>query len=173
LISKLTGYNSPTGDIYEDFAKEFGMDRAEAKNLVFRQLYGNIYNQYENFKFFKLTKEYISELWKKFNTDGYVEKIISKGKFRRDSLENMNPQKLFNYLIQSYETENNVQILKEILTILNGKKSKVILYTYDALLVDVSGEDKAEIKEALRVFEDNNLKVKLTYGKDYNSLTTL
>ena len=102
-----------------------------------------------------------------------MEKIISKGKFRRDSLENMNPQKLFNYLIQSYETENNVQILKEILTILNGKKSKVILYTYDALLVDVSGEDKAEIKEALRVFEDNNLKVKLTYGKDYNSLTTL
>ena len=173
LISKLVGYNSPTGDIYEDFAKEFGMDRAEAKNLVFRQLYGNIYNQYENFEFFKLTKEYISELWKKFNGDGYIEKIISKGKFKRASLENMNPQKLFNYLIQSYETENNVQILKEILTILNGKKSKVILYTYDAILIDVSGEDKAEIKEALKVFEDNNLKVKLTYGKDYNSLTAL
>jgi hypothetical protein len=85
----------------------------------------------------------------------------------------MNPQKLFNYLIQSYETENNVQILKEILTILNGKKSKVVLYTYDAILIDVSGEDKAEIKEALKVFEDNNLKVKLTYGKDYNSLTAL
>lgn len=173
LISKLVGYESPTGDIYEDFAKEFNMDRAEAKILVFRQLYGNIYNQYENFEFFKLTKDYITSLWKKFNNDGYIEKIISKHKFTASSLENMNPQKLFNYLIQSYETENNVQVLKEILTVLNGGKSEVVLYTYDAFVIDTAKEDKEKIAQIIDIFKDNKLKIKVTYGKDYNSLKPL
>ena len=34
LIGQMVGYDSPTGDIYEDFAAKYGMDRAEAKSLV-------------------------------------------------------------------------------------------------------------------------------------------
>jgi hypothetical protein len=56
--------------------KSFGMDSSEAKNLVFRQLYGNIYEQYQDFEFFKLTKEFISGLWgKKFMKEGKVDRF--------------------------------------------------------------------------------------------------
>jgi hypothetical protein len=173
LISKLVNYQSPTGDIYEDFAKQYSLSREEAKILVFKQLYGNIFDQYKDFEFFKLTREYVTETWKKFQTEGYIEKIISKQKFFSKDLENMNPQKLFNYLIQSYETEYNVGLLKEILTVLNKQDTKVILYTYDAILLDASKQDKEYIKEILNIFQEHNLKIKVTYGPDYDSIKTL
>jgi hypothetical protein len=173
LISKMVGYESPTGDIYEDFAKEYGMDRVEAKNLVFKQLYGHVYDQYKNFEFFKLTQKLIEKIWNIFDTKGeYL--IEETGKvFSKKELPNMNPQKLFNYIIQHTETSNNVALLQEILYIVHNRGTKVVLYTYDALLLDASKEDRDIIKEILNVFEQNKLKVKISYGNDYDSLQNL
>jgi len=173
LISQLVGYNSPTGDIYEDFAEQFEMERSEAKNLVFRQLYGNIYDQYKDFEFFKLTKEFIADVWKDFMADGEFEGFKSGQVFKAKDLENMNPQKLFNYLIQNLETANNVELLKDILYIINNTKTELILYTYDAFLFDFSKEDKETLKSILAIFEEKKLRVKLTYGTDYDSARPL
>jgi hypothetical protein len=57
----------------------------------------------------------------------------------------MNPQKLFNYLIQNLETANNVALLKDILYIINNRETKIILYTYDAFLFDFSKQDKEQL----------------------------
>ena len=173
LISQLVGYNSPTGDIYEDFAEQFSMDRSEAKNLVFRQLYGNIYDQYKEFEFFRLTQAFIADIWKDYMADGKVEGFLSGQVFHSKDLENMNPQKLFNYLIQNLETANNVALLKDILYIINNRKTKLVLYTYDAFLFDFSKEDKETLKSILEIFEEKKLKVKLTYGPDYDSAQPL
>ena len=173
LISQLVGYESKTGDIYEDFAEQFEMERSEAKNLVFRQLYGNIYDQYKDFEFFKLTKEFIADVWKDFMADGEFEGFMSGQVFKAKDLENMNPQKLFNYLIQNLETANNVELLKDILYIINSTKTELILYTYDAFLFDFSKEDKETLKSILAIFEEKKLKVKLTYGTDYDSARPL
>jgi len=173
LISKLVGYKSPTGDIYEDFAKEFSMDRSEAKNLVFRQLYGNIYDQYKDFEFFRLTRDFIADVWKDFMADGKFEGFLSGQVFHSKDLENMNPQKLFNYLIQNLETANNVALLKDILYIINSRKTELILYTYDAFLFDFSKEDKQALNSILNLFEEKELKVKLTYGPNYDSTRSL
>ena len=67
LISKIVNYQSPTGDIYEDFGQVYGMDRKEAKGLVFKQLYGNIFDQYKDFEFFKLTTQFIDKLMEKLS----------------------------------------------------------------------------------------------------------
>lgn len=173
LISKLVGYESPTGDIYEDFAKEFSMDRSEAKNLVFRQLYGNIYDQYKDFEFFKLTKAFIADIWQDFMADGYFKGFLSGQVFYAKDLENMNPQKLFNYLIQNLETANNVALLKDILYIINNRETKIILYTYDAFLFDFSKQDKEQLNQILNLFEEKKLKIKLTYGPNYHSTRSL
>jgi hypothetical protein len=85
----------------------------------------------------------------------------------------MNPQKLFNYLIQNLETANNVELLKDILYLINNKKTELILYTYDAFLFDFSKEDKETLKSILAIFEEKKLKVKLTYGTDYDSARPL
>jgi len=173
LIGQMVGYNSPTGDIYEDFAAKYGMDRAEAKSLVFKQLYGHIFDQYKDFEFFKLTQKLIEEIWSTFSSKGkYV--VQETGKvFKKDDLPNMNPQKLFNYVIQHWETYSNVAILKEIIYIINNKETKLVLYTYDAFLLDVNKQDKEEIKQILTVFKEKNLQIKTSYGPDYNTLQPL
>lgn len=170
LIGQMVGYNSPTGDIYEDFAAKYGMDRAEAKGLVFKQLYGHIFDQYKDFEFFQLTQKLIEEIWNTFSSKGkYV--VQETGKvFKKDDLPNMNPQKLFNYIIQHWETYSNVAILKEIIYIINNKETKLVLYTYDAFLLDVSKQDKDKIKKVLEVFETRGFLYKIKKGLDYDKI---
>ena len=174
LIGKLLSYESPTGDIYEDFAAAYGMERTEAKGMVFRQLYGNIYDQYKDFELFKGLSAEIKLNWEKFMTTGEIKGYVSNQVFKTKDLgENMNPQKLFNYMIQNLETAYNVGLLKNILHITNNTQSKVVLYTYDAILLDVKKEEKQEIKQILEVFDKNKLKIKVSYGPNYNSLRPL
>ena len=79
----------------------------------------------------------------------------------------MHPQKLMNYLIQSVETSRNIKILKDVLRYLQGKRTKVALYTYDSLLFDF---DKTEGKQLLNeleaiMSENNKYPVKFKYSK--------
>ena len=80
----------------------------------------------------------------------------------------MNPQKLFNYLLQNLETSTNVRILWEIIKILKNKQTKLILYTYDAFLLDVDKREKDVIKAILNVFDKHKLKVKIKHGSNYD-----
>jgi len=57
--------------------------------------------------------------------------------------------------------------------LLNSRASKVILYTYDAVLIDAAKEDKEIIKQILNIFEQKQLKIKISYGTDYNNLSSL
>ena len=80
----------------------------------------------------------------------------------------MNPQKLFNYIIQSLETSRNILILKEVLGYLRDKKTSVALYTYDAILFDFSKEDGKQVLEDLQRILDQGGKytVKYKYSKN-------
>ena len=62
--------------------------------------------------------------------------LIGKNRIiSRNNLSDMNPNKLFNYMIQLMETEHNVNVLEDILFEIEDDKSKLILYNYDAFLV--------------------------------------
>ena len=63
---------------------------------------------------------------------------------------------------------NNILILKEVLRYLQGKKTKVVLYTYDALLFDYSKEDGKETLEKLQEILEAGKKypVKFKFSKD-------
>ena len=80
----------------------------------------------------------------------------------------MNPQKLMNYVMQSLETSRNILILKDVLRYLQNKKTKVVLYTYDALLFDYSKEDGKETLEELKEILESgkNYPVKFKFSKD-------
>jgi hypothetical protein len=88
--------------------------------------------------------------------------------FKKDKLENMNPQKLLNYLIQNLETSTNVRILWEILKLLRGKKTKLVLYTYDAFLFDLSSDEKEVINEINQIIKGYKLATKISYGSTYD-----
>ena len=80
----------------------------------------------------------------------------------------MNPQKLFNYLLQNLETAVNVRILWEIIKLLQKKKTKLVLYTYDSFLLDLDNKEEKLVEEVLKIFKKYKLQVKLNYGSNYN-----
>ena len=92
---------------------------------------------------------------------------ISGKPFTR-GLKDMNPQKLMNYIMQSLETSRNILILKDVLRYLKNKKTKLVLYTYDALLFDFYKEDGKETLEELKEILESGGKypIKFKYSKD-------
>lgn len=170
LLSKLINYDFKEENIYESLSKIYNADITKAKELTFKQLYGGIYPQYKEFEFFKKTQNYIDELWDKFNSQGYIECPISKYRFEKNKLENINPQKLLNYLLQSLETSNNVCILWDILKVLRNKNTKLILYVYDSFLLDYDESEGNVLEEVLNIFQQYNLKIKIKTGCNYNEL---
>ena len=168
ITARLINYDFPTNDIHAAFAKMYGVSRDKAKELTFKQLYGGIFKEYRDIDFFKRVNNFINQKWLEFNTQGFAKCDISHYQFEKDLLDNMNPQKLFNYILQNYETSQNILILWDILSILRGKKSKLVLYTYDSFLVDLSKDEQGLLKDIQKIFENYKLNTKVKYGDDYD-----
>jgi hypothetical protein len=173
LLAKLVDYDFGDEDIYSHFANVYGMDRKDAKILTLQQLYGGILPQYENLEFFKKVKVYVEDLWEMFNNSGQVIVPISGHYFKKDKLENMNPQKLLNYLIQNLETAYNVSILWEVFKILKNKKTKLVLYTYDSFLLDWSDDERDVLTDIQKIFKKYKLNIKVAHGISYDFRPTV
>ena len=88
------------------------------------------------------------------------------------NLGDLNPQKLFNYYIQSYETERNVTLLKKIHNYLLSKGTDIVLYNYDSFLFDYSKKDGKELlKDIKRILENDGFVVKTKIGKNYGEMS--
>ena len=168
LLANLVGYEFKNKDIHEELANMYQVDYQKSKELTFKQLYGGIFEQYKNLEFFNKVQVYTDDLWDNFQYVGEVKCPISGYMFYKNKLENMNPQKLLNYLLQNLETSNNVNILWEIFKLLKGKNTKLVLYTYDAFLFDLDKQEKDTFNAILKVFETNNLQIKMSYGNTYD-----
>jgi hypothetical protein len=79
----------------------------------------------------------------------------------------MNPQKLFNYVLQNMETSVNIQILYRIFTLLKGKKTKLVLYTYDSFLFDFDESEIEVMEQIKKVFYKLKLQIKEKHGSTY------
>jgi hypothetical protein len=58
--------------------------------------------------------------------------------------------------------------LWEILKILRGKNTKLILYVYDSFLFDVDKTEKDTLKEIVDIFSKYKLHIKYKKGYTYN-----
>jgi len=168
LAGQLIDYKFNNPDIHSEFAELYGVGYNEAKELTFKQLYGGIFQEYQHLEFFQKIQSYINEQWKTFNKQGYIEAPISGYRFEKDKLDNMNPQKLFNYTLQNMETSVNIQILLKIHKILLGKYSKIVLYTYDSFLIDWDEDEENELEQIKDIFKEMNLSIKINKGKNYD-----
>jgi hypothetical protein len=170
LLSRLVGYDFGDKDIYSHFAEVYRLSRQEAKILTLQQLYGGILPQYKDLEFFRKVQTYVDDLWDTFQYQGFIKCPISGYEYYKDKLENMNPQKLLNYVLQNLETAFNVNILWKIFKILKGKNTKLILYTFDSFLFDWDKEESSILNDILNIFEFYKLQIKIKYGKDYHEL---
>tara|TARA_B100000085_G_scaffold15997_1_gene13780 strand:+ start:301 stop:1560 length:1260 start_codon:yes stop_codon:yes gene_type:complete len=168
LAAKLVGYKFPTSDIHSHFASLYKVDYQKAKELTFKQLYGGVFDNYKDLEFFSRIEKFVKNTWDVFNNEGYIECPISSFKLEKNKLDNMNPQKLFNYVLQNMETSQNVLALWDIFSILKGKKTRLVLYTYDSFLFDFAEEEASVIDKVREVFKKYDLNIKESEGYDYN-----
>ena len=168
LLANSLHYSFDSDDVHGSFAKMYKVDYKKAKEITFKQIYGGIWKQYEELEFFKKVKVYTDKLWHSFENEGYVKCPISGYKFEKSKMDNMNPQKLLNYVLQNLETANNVLILWDIFKILRGKNTKLVLYVYDSFLFDVDESEEETLKEINNIFKKFKLNTKSKKGKNYN-----
>jgi hypothetical protein len=86
-------------------------------------------------------------------------------------MEDMNPQKLLNYVLQNIETSQNVLIMWDIFKILKGKNTKLVLYVFDSFLFDVDENEKEILKEIAKIFENKQLQIKIKKGTNYHNIS--
>ena len=131
LIGRMVGYDFPKGETaHQHLAKWYGVsDYTEAKGLTFRYLYGGLDDTARGIPFFKKVDEYIQSLYQTFVISGKLTTPIYKREIPFSRIESPTEQKVFNYLLQSLETEINYMKIGEVLDFLVGKMSKMILYT--------------------------------------------
>ena len=177
LIASLIDIEQPEGSFHRYLGRlYFDSDTLtkeqydESKKISFQILYGGIPKEFLRIEYFNKTSLYISKLWDIYNSKGYIETPILKRRLYKRNLRDMNPQKLFNYLIQAYETEMNCKVLKNILELLEEHSSKMVLYVYDAFIFDVDPDEKFLLKEIQSIM---SFPSKLKIGRDYHNMKHL
>jgi len=182
LIADLIDYKLPEGSVHEYFGKQyFGVDKLsneqyeQSKQITFRLLYGGIDKDFEKIPFFGKTKKYIYKLWNEFKKQGYIKTPYFKRPMYKKYLHETNPNKLFNYLLQASETENNLYVINEINSLLGQYNSDLILYTYDSLLIDFNiGDGRELIMKLQEVMSQNNkYPVKIKAGINYHTMNDM
>jgi len=135
----------------------------ESKKLTFYYLYGDM-TDVMGIPFYQKT----SELIKSFDSK---DKIVTPV-FKREILtDGMSKEKVFNYFLQSMETEINFVKMKQLNRLLSGKQTKLILYTYDSFLIDYHpNEDINILKEIKKILEWGDFTVTISQGNDYKNM---
>jgi len=181
LIAKLIGYNLPNGSIHEYFGKfYFDTDTLteeqyeQSKQITFRLLYGGIDKEFLEIPFFKQVNAFVYSLWDTCKKRNYVETPILKRKIHKDSITNITANKLFNYYLQALETEVSTPKLQQVLEYLIPYNSKLILYTYDSILLDVDySEAKQILPELINIMQRGNFPVKCKVGGIYSKMNSI
>jgi hypothetical protein len=83
----------------------------------------------------------------------------------------LNPQKVFNYLLQATETELNMDTMRKVLEFIEQTDIELSLYTYDSFLfsfpLDTPKEQALKLKE---IVESNGFPINASWGSDYSKL---
>jgi hypothetical protein len=175
LIAKLVGYEFPKGiSAHQHLADLYGCDYETAKKVTFTYLYGGLDDNARKVPFFQKVEGYIRELYQKFVISGRLTTPLYKREIHFSKIEGATEQKVFNYLLQALETEVNYMKIEKVLDLLNGKMSKMILYTYDAFLIDVHPIERDWVLSEVRgIMEVGGFPVKVEEGTNYNNLVVI
>lgn len=178
ILCKIINYTFEDSDIHRHIGKYYyekdvlsEEEYQESKRLTFRLLYtdSNI-EEIKTIEFFNKVKELKETLWKKYKKDGYINSFYSGRPIKNiDSKTQILP-----YILQSYETERNIEVMKKILYYLKDKKTKLILYCYDSFLFDFCKEDGTVVLNTINnILEEDYYRTSCKYGKNYKELENI
>ena len=172
LIGEVVDYQFPKGSVHSHMAKLYDVDYDKAKSLSFQYLYGSIpYEVSQINPFFCKVEAYIEKVWKQYKSKNFIESDIYNKRIYRKNLSDMNKNKVFNYLIQLMETENNMKALSALIPKLTKYETKLILYSYDSFLFDFNMSDGLDcLKEIKTTLEQEKYPVKVSWGINYHEM---
>jgi hypothetical protein len=169
IIGKLIGYQLPQTSVHQWLADQYGVPYDESKGITFQLLYGGIPEEFDSIPYYKGVREYIERLWEDSTTKGYLQ--TQHRRIPLSVIEDTNPQKVFNYLLQATETELNMGIMKRVLEFIKQTEIELTLYTYDSFLfsfpLDTPKEHATKLKELV---ESGGFPIKGSWGTDYSKL---
>ena len=169
IIGKLIDYDLPDTSVHQWLADQYGVDYGESKGITFQLLYGGIPEEFDSIPYYKKVREYIDEMWSKASKVGYVS--TNNRNIPLKYIEQSNPQKVFNYLLQATETELNMDTMRKVLEFIEQTDIELSLYTYDSFLfsypLDTPKEHALKLKE---IVESNGFPIKASWGTDYSKL---
>ena len=174
LIGHILDYKFPKGSVHEHMREFYGdITYEESKNTSFQYLYGRIPQQIiDTNPFFSRVNKYITEIWGEFKREDFVKSNIYKKTIYKKNLSAMNRNKLFNYMIQLLETENNMKVMTQLIPFLKDKQSKLILYSYDSFLFDFKLTDGLDfLKGVKQILEQGGVfPTKSSRGLNYHEM---
>ena len=141
----------------------------KSKTLTFKQIYGGIDKANLKHPFFRKTQNFIDIIWEEFNKKGEIK--CGNYTFTKEHYGGLNAQRLFNYYIQATETETNIRKIKIIQDYLKDKKTRLVLYIYDAFVFDVAKSDGKKTLSHLESILSDKFPVKIKMGKHYGALS--
>ena len=175
LIGDIVGYRFH-GNVHNELAQIYFKSKEitpqqykESKTLTFKQIYGGIDKANLHHPFFRKTQDFINIIWEEFNKKGEI--ICGGYEIKKENHPKIHAQKLFNYYIQATETYTNVEKINEIQDYLENKKTKLVLYIYDAFIFDVSKDDGKQTLLDLENILSEKFPIKLKVGKHYGALS--
>lgn len=169
LIGKLIDFPLPQTNVHQWLAEQYGCDIAEGKGVTFRLLYGGIDDEFRQIPYFDKVAHFIERFWKESVVKGYIQ--TPNRQIPTMWVEQPNSQKVFNYLLQAYETEMNVDKMRKILDYIRGSGITLELYTYDSFLFDVPTDVNKELIRGLKeIIEEGGFPIKASWGKTYGNL---
>ena len=143
----------------------------ESKKVSWQILYGNVSVTEKENPFFYTIEKMSDALWRIFNSNKSFKSHIYRRQFVSDQISDPNKNKVLNYFIQSYETENNIETIKKINKYLEKRSTRMMLYTYDSFLFDLDRtEGFKTVLQIKEILEDGKYPVKVKAGLDYGSM---
>ena len=179
IISKLIGYDAPKGSFHRHLAKlYFGEsdisdeEYKEAKKFTFQFLYNpkGIPDELLQLDFFQGVKEFTEQVWSIYQKHGVIQTPLHGRQITGSAIENFNPAKATNYLLQSGSAEIACAQIKKLLDYLSDKNTCVCLYLYDSVLVDYDRSDSSSIQKIKDIMETEDLTTNVEMGERFGKL---
>ena len=166
IIAKMIQFEIPHTSGHQWLADQYGCSYDESKGRTFRIIYGGVSDEDKKIPFFKQIDDYIQNSYKEAQKVGYITTLKGR-KLYLDWIEDITPQKLFNYYLQASETELNVTIMQKLIM----EHEDVVFYTYDSFLFedDIHPNDE-RINKIQEILESYGFPVKMSVGTNYSKV---
>ena len=173
LLGQYGGLELPTTSLHEYLAKQYFRkdlitpDEYEAaKQQTFAVLYGM--DVETDVSFLHTLRNLSTTIYEQYRTSGTFKTPIAQ---RIINDPDLTENKVFNYFVQALEFEHTVPRLEKLLDFIGDKQSKLILYTYDAVLLDCHPAEVDETIEVAReILSQGGYPVRTYKGTNYDQL---